>query len=74
MNSTHLREKNYSSFVSNVIFKHDSELGNAPANKLFDLVTVEKNCGEAPPRTFSDYKVTIDKDNCPKGVTIEEKI
>ncbi len=57
-----------------IVFKHDSELGNAPANKLFDLVTVEKNCGEAPPRTFSDYTVTVDKDNCPKGVTIEERI
>jgi CRISPR-associated protein Csd2 len=57
-----------------IVFKHDSELGNAPANKLFDLVTVEKNCGDVPPRSFADYTVTVDKDSCPEGVTIEEMI
>lgn len=25
-----------------IVFRHDSELGNAPANKLFDLVKIEK--------------------------------
>lgn len=56
-----------------IVFKHDSVLGNAPANKLFDLVTVEKKC-EGAPRAFSDYIVTIDKDALPTGVTIEEMI
>lgn len=56
-----------------IVFKHDSILGNAPANKLFDLVKVEKKC-EGAPRSFSDYEVSIDKDNCPQGVTIEEMI
>ena len=56
-----------------IVFKHDSILGNAPANKLFDLVKVEKICDGAP-RSFSDYEVSIDKDNCPLGVTIEEMI
>ena len=56
-----------------IVFKHDSILGNAPANKLFDLVKVEKICDGAP-RSFSDYEVSIDKDNCPHGVTIEEMI
>lgn len=56
-----------------IVFKHDSVLGNAPANKLFDLVKVEKKCGGAP-RSFSDYTVTIDKDNLPAGVNIEEMI
>ena len=40
-----------------IVFKHASELGNAPANKLFDLVKVKKNCAGAP-RSFSDYDVT----------------
>ena len=40
-----------------IVFKHSSVLGNAPANKLFDLVNVEKKCDGAP-RSFSDYKVT----------------
>ena len=56
-----------------IVFKHDSVLGNAPANKLFDLVKVEKKCDGAP-RQFSDYEVTIDRANLPNGVTIEEMI
>lgn len=56
-----------------IVFKHDSVLGNAPANKLFDLVNIEKKCDGAP-RKFDDYKVTIDTDNCPSGVCIEELI
>lgn len=56
-----------------IVFKHDSALGNAPANKLFDLVKVEKIC-EGVARSFSDYKVTFDNDNLPSGVTIEEMI
>lgn len=56
-----------------IVFRHDTELGNAPANKLFDLVKIEKKT-EAAPRSFKDYDVTIDKDGCPNGVTIEELI
>ena len=56
-----------------IVFKHDSALGNAPANKLFDLVKVEKICDDAP-RKFADYKVTIDESNLPAGVSIEEMI
>lgn len=56
-----------------IVFRHESELGNAPANKLFDRITIEKVNDEAP-RSFNDYKVNIDKDNLPAGVTIEELI
>lgn len=56
-----------------VVFKHDSVLGNAPANKLFDLVKVKKVCDGAP-RKFEDYKVIIDEEKLPVGVTIEELI
>lgn len=56
-----------------IVFKHDSVLGNAPANKLFDRVKVGKNCAGAP-RSFADYTVTINKENLPQGVTIEELI
>ena len=56
-----------------IIFKHDSELGNAPAYKLFDRVHVDRvdpndNC---PARKFSDYAVTIDE--MPEGVTLIRK-
>lgn len=56
-----------------IVFKHDSMLGNAPANKLFDLVKVEKKCNGAP-RQFTDYSITVDDKNLPTGVTIEEMI
>lgn len=56
-----------------IVFKHDSVLGNAPANKLFDLVKVEKVCDGAP-RSFSDYTVTIDKSGLPANVTVDELI
>ena len=56
-----------------IVFKHDSVLGNAPANKLFDLVKVEKVC-EGAPRSFCDYSVTIDKEGLPANVTVDELI
>ena len=56
-----------------IVFKHDSVLGNAPANKLFDLEKVNKVCDGAP-RSFSDYTVTIDKAGLPANVTVEELI
>lgn len=56
-----------------IVFRHDSELGNAPANKLFDLVKIKK-ATDAIPRSFCDYKVFIDKDSLPNGVTVEELI
>ncbi len=58
-----------------VVFKHDSELGNAPAHKLFETVTVEKNgSSETAPRSFNDYNVTVDKSVVPDGVSVEEKL
>ena len=56
------------------VFKHNSEFGNAPAHKLFDLVKVERQEKTKPARQFSDYLVTIDKDNVPEGVTLQELI
>ncbi len=57
-----------------IVFKHDSILGNAPANKLFDLVNVYRMDKTIPARSFADYEVTIDKEHLPTGVTIEQLI
>ncbi|MFC1866575.1 type I-C CRISPR-associated protein Cas7/Csd2 [Thermodesulfobacteriota bacterium] len=58
-----------------IVFKHDTMLGNAPAHKLFDLVTVKRATDIIiPARAFSDYDVQIDRDNVPQGVTLEGKI
>lgn len=54
------------------VFKHDSELGNAPAHKLFDLVKVERKDKTKPARQFDDYSVTLDEANVPAGVTLAE--
>ena len=54
-----------------VIFKHDSELGNAPSHQLFDLVKVEKKAEANPPRSFADYEISMGKE--PLGVTIIQK-
>lgn len=56
-----------------IVFNHESPFGNAPANKLFELVHINKTT-DAAPRSFSDYEITVDKENIPSGVTIEEKI
>ncbi|MBW2145074.1 MAG: type I-C CRISPR-associated protein Cas7/Csd2 [Deltaproteobacteria bacterium] len=58
-----------------IVFKHASELGNAPANKLFDLVRVERTGNpDSPPRNFSDYKVLIDNSGVPEGVVVIERL
>ena len=57
-----------------IVFRHESELGNAPANKLFDLVNVERKEGVEVPRSFNDYTITINRQNLPAGVAIEEML
>lgn len=58
-----------------IVFKHESALGNEPAHKLFDRVKVERNGNvSVPPRSFADYKVTVDGSLKPEGVDIDEKV
>ena len=54
------------------VFKHNSSLGNAPAHKLFDLVSVQRKDSSKPARTFLDYDVLIDKSTAPQGIEILE--
>jgi len=69
------------------VFKHDSALGGAPAHALFDRISVGRNVdgqfrevddagiGNHPPaRKFSDYLVTVDRDNLPEGVELIERL
>lgn len=57
-----------------IVFKHDSELGNAPAHKLFELVKVSKAADVAAPRAYSDYTVTVDMASVPNRVTCTRMI
>ena len=53
-----------------IIFKHDSELGNAPSHKTLDLVSIKRRDGVDIARNYNDYDVIIDEERCPEGVTI----
>lgn len=68
-----------------IAFRHDNALGNAPAHKLFDLVQIGRNVdgefralddrglGNLPPaRKFTDYSVSINRQDLPSGVEILE--
>ena len=57
-----------------IVFKHDDDLGNAPAHKLFELVKVEAKDPSRPARSFSDYEITVDESNLPKGVELLDLI
>jgi CRISPR-associated protein Csd2 len=56
-----------------VVFQHESELGNAPSHRLFELVEVSPSKAN-PPRSFTDYVVSVDKSGAPAGVTVIEKL
>lgn len=55
------------------VFKHESELGNAPAHKLFELIQAKKNSDE-PARDFVDYTVSVKEADIPAGVTLQRKV
>ena len=56
-----------------IVFRHDSELGNAPAWKLFESVSVKRKNPDdpSPARSYYDYQVTVDTDHLPAGVTCQ---
>ena len=56
------------------VFKHDSELGNAPAHSLFARIQPKLNDGVSVPRDFSDYKIVVDDAGMPTGVELIRKV
>lgn len=54
------------------VFRHEKRMGNAPAQKLFDLVKCRR-VTEGPARSFADYEVVL-QEGCPEGVTALEKL
>ena len=54
-----------------IVFRHDSELGCAPAWKLFQAVNVQRKDPQdaGPARDFQDYVVTVDEASLPSGIT-----
>ena len=54
-------------------FKHESKLGNAPAHKLFDAVSVKRLIEDgAEARAFSDYEIVVGRAAIPEGVELLE--
>ncbi|MBI2945346.1 MAG: type I-C CRISPR-associated protein Cas7/Csd2 [Candidatus Wallbacteria bacterium] len=53
-----------------IVFRHESRLGNSPAHKLFDRVTVQRVSGVEVPRGFEDYQVRVEDSGLPKGIEI----
>lgn len=50
-----------------IVFKHESQFGNAPAQTLFDLIKV-KNKNNYSPRSYQDYEIIFDENSCPDKV------
>lgn len=55
------------------VFKHGSDLGNAPSPKLFDMIEVQKKGEVGVPRRFSDYDVAVEG-KVPEGVELIEML
>lgn len=52
-----------------IVFKHDTELGNAPAYRLFESVTAKRKDDSQVARQFTDYDIIL-AENLPSGVTM----
>jgi CRISPR-associated protein Csd2 len=54
------------------VFTHESKLGNAPAHKLFERITVQLKNPHSTPRSFKDYELIINADNLPEAITLTD--
>lgn len=57
-----------------IVFKHASELGNAPAYKLFDTVSVKRKDGVVTARSYNDYEVEVAEEKLPEGISCTRMI
>jgi CRISPR-associated protein Csd2 len=53
-----------------IVFRHDTELGCAPAYKLFERVKIHRANPDdpSPARSYQDYVVEVDEATLPSGV------
>jgi CRISPR-associated protein Csd2 len=56
------------------VFSHESSLGNAPAQRLFERVRISRKPDVAAPRSFNDYAVEVDDGSLPDGVTLRRLV
>lgn len=55
-----------------LVFEHESPLGNAPAHRLFERVSVSRVGEDRPPREYADYHVAVDTEDLPSGVRLHD--
>lgn len=56
------------------VFKHDSQLGNAPAHSLFKCIQPKLKDGVQVPRDFDDYSVAVDEAALPNGISLIRRV
>ena len=56
------------------IFQHRSQLGNAPAHRLFERVSAKLQDPSKPPRNFSDYQLSINQYNLPTKINLIHRL
>jgi CRISPR-associated protein Csd2 len=67
----HSAARGFMSARQRFIFKHASALGEAPAHRLFETVSVKRNEGVVSPRSYADYTVTgPEPGSLPPGVEL----
>ncbi len=52
------------------VFRHDSQLGNAHAYDLFARIQPKLKADILVPRDFDHYRVAVDENNLPLGVSL----
>ena len=54
-----------------ILFRHSSQLGNAPAHKLYESLSITKKEGIEFARSISDYDIVLNENSIPAGVQVE---
>lgn len=57
-----------------IIFEHQSKMGNAQVQDLFEAIKVTKKDDNKPARDYSDYEVLVDKSVIPDSVKLIERV
>jgi CRISPR-associated protein Csd2 len=56
------------------IFEHESPIGNAPAHRLFERISMKRRDRSRPARDFSDYDVAVADSELPPGVKLHIRL
>lgn len=55
------------------VFKHENKLGNVQAHSLFERIQISRTT-DGPARSFADYKVSVNEQDIPQGVTLHKVV